>query len=47
MKQAEGHWLAFDDRKVSVLPQHAVYDKQAYILLYERVDEPVRSALRK
>lgn len=38
VKQPEGHWLEFDDRKVSVLPQHAVFDQQAYILLYERED---------
>ena len=36
--QPEGHWLEFDDRKVSIVPPRVVYDKQGYVLLYERID---------
>jgi ubiquitin C-terminal hydrolase len=37
VRQPEGYWLEYDDTKVSVLPMRAVFDRQAYVLLYERV----------
>jgi ubiquitin C-terminal hydrolase len=38
VKQRLGEWLQFDDTQVVEVPPRSVFDGQAYVLLYQKVD---------